>query len=61
MKRLDQVDFPVDQQPEPFGAGEIGGSVSGFKFRKSFGHTVELQRLELIQGWMCQHVQSFLN
>lgn len=47
--------FPVDEKSQPFGMGQIGGAVADLRFGKGLGHAVELQGLELIQGWMIEH------
>ena len=48
--------FTIKQQSEPFGVAEIGGVVLAGKIVEGIGHAVELERFELIDGWMIQHV-----
>lgn len=51
----------VDEQPQPFGVGKIGGSVLCLKLGKGVGHAIKPEGSELIQRWMCQHLLSFLS
>ena len=50
--------FSVDQQPQPFSVGQIGGAVLRLHLGEGFCHAVESECFELIQRWMIKHVLS---
>jgi hypothetical protein len=47
--------FAIEHQRQPFSGCEILGTVLRLQFDEGFGHTVEPQGSELVDGWMCQH------
>ncbi len=52
-------DLTVNQQAKPFSVTEIGSSVLHLQFGKGFGHTVQPQGLQVIEGWVVKHCVSF--
>jgi len=52
-------DLTVNQQAKPLGVAEIGCRVLGLQFGKGFGHTVQPQGLQVIEGWVVKHCVSF--
>ena len=45
----------VEQQRQPFGVAQIPGRVLRLQFDEGVGHAVELEGLQLVEGWMGQH------
>jgi hypothetical protein len=52
-------DLTVDQQAKPFGVAEVSSTVLRLQFEEGFGHTIEPQGLQVIEGWMGKHDVSF--
>ena len=48
----------IEQQRQPFGVREILGRVLRLQLDEGVGHAVELERSQLVDGWMCQHCVS---
>lgn len=46
----------INEQGEPFGMAHVAGRVLARQFDEGIGHAVELERLQLVDGWMVQHV-----
>src|SRR5258706_3335550 len=51
----------IEQQREPFGVCELGGLGLALQLDEGISHAVELQRPELVDGWMGQHCALLLN
>ena len=45
----------VGEQTQPFGMGQIGGPVLGLHLGEGFGHAVEPQGFQAVEGWMVEH------
>jgi hypothetical protein len=52
-------DLAVDQQAKPFGVAKLSSAVLRLQFAERFGHTIEPQGLQVIEGWMGKHDVSF--
>src|SRR5262249_36442636 len=48
-------DLPIEQECEPLGVCEIPGDILLFELEEGVGHSVELQRSELVEGGMGEH------
>src|SRR5262249_30839622 len=48
-------DLAVEQECEPFGVGQIPGGILLLELDEGVGHTIELQRSELVEGGMSEH------
>jgi hypothetical protein len=48
----------IEQQGEPFGMGQCRGLTGCFDLGEGFGHTVETELLEQIEGWVGEHSVS---
>ena len=53
--------FSFNEKAKPFAVTEVAGAVLCFQFAEGFCHTIKLQRFELIQGWVIEHVFFLFN
>ncbi len=51
--------FSINEQAQPFGMAQFGGAVLPLQFGKGFGHAVEAQGFQVVEGRMVEHDLSF--
>ena len=52
-------DLTVDEQAKPFSVAEVCCGILRLQLGKSFGHTVQPQGLQMIEGWVIKHCVPF--
>ena len=48
-------DFAVDQQAKPFSVAHLCDTVLRLQFAERFGHTIQPEGLQVIEGWVGKH------